>query len=67
MKNIIFNLLTLAAGIFALYEQAQSEPNKFIMFGCFAVFMVGIYRIMKRIPSKHEQDLIREKQRENEL
>ncbi len=67
MKNIIFNLLTLAAGILALYEQSQEVPNKFVMFGCFAVFMIGIYRIMKRIPSKHKQDLIREKQRENEL
>lgn len=65
MKNIIINLLTLACGINALYEQSKPEPNKFILFGCFIVFMIGIYRIMKRIPSKHDQDAAREFYRES--
>ncbi|NJM78622.1 MAG: M3 family oligoendopeptidase [Flavobacterium sp.] len=56
MKNFIYTILLFSLGVYAIYEQSKPEPNKFIMFGAFALFMVGLYKIMKKIPSKNEQD-----------
>ncbi|VXB74518.1 conserved hypothetical protein [Flavobacterium sp. 9AF] len=56
MKNLIFNLLLFALGIYAIYEQSKPEPNKIIMFVAFALFMIGLFRIMKKIPSKKDKE-----------
>lgn len=56
MKNFIYTILLFAFGVYALYEQSKPQPNKIIMFGAFALFMVGLYKIMKKIPSKSEQE-----------
>ena len=56
MKNLIYTLLLFAFGVYALYEQSKPNPNKFIMFGALALFMVGLYRIMKKIPSKNNEN-----------
>jgi hypothetical protein len=45
-----------AFGILALVEQSKSNPNKYIMISAMAVFMYGLYRLMKRIPSKNEDE-----------
>lgn len=56
MKNFIYTILLFSAGIYALYEQSKPEPNKFIMFGALVIFGIGLYRIMKKIPSKHNNE-----------
>jgi len=56
MLKFISILLFFGAGIYALYEQSKPEPNKFIMIGAMAIFMIGLYRIMKKIPNKNEED-----------
>jgi len=56
MLKIISILLFFGAGIFALYEQSKPEPNRFIMIGAMAIFMIGLFRIMKKIPNKNEED-----------
>jgi hypothetical protein len=56
MKQIISILIIAAFGILALVEQSKSKPNQLIMIGAMAVFMYGLYRLMKRIPSKNEDE-----------
>jgi hypothetical protein len=56
MLKFISILLFFGAGIYAVYEQSKPEPNKFIMIGAMAIFMIGLYRIMKKIPNKNEED-----------
>lgn len=56
MKNLIYTFLLFAFGIYALYEQSKPEPNKFIMYGALVIFGIGLYRIMKKIPSKHNEE-----------
>lgn len=43
-------------GIYALYEQSKPTPNVFIMVGALGVFMYGLFRLMKKIPSKNEEE-----------
>lgn len=56
MLKFISILLFFGAGIFALYEQSKPEPNRFIMIGAMAIFIIGLFRIMKKIPNKNEED-----------
>jgi hypothetical protein len=56
MKQFISILIIAAFGIIALFEQSKSKPNQFIMIGAIAVFMYGLYRLMKQIPSKNEDE-----------
>ena len=56
MMKFVSILLFFGAGIYALYEQSKPEPNTIIMIGAMAIFMIGLYRIMKKIPNKNEED-----------
>lgn len=56
MKNFLYTIVLFSAGIYALYEQSKPEPNKFVMYGAIVIFGIGLYRIMKKIPSKHNND-----------
>lgn len=56
MLKIISILLFFGAGIYALHEQSKPEPNKFVMIGAMAIFVTGLYRIMKKIPNKNEDN-----------
>jgi uncharacterized membrane protein HdeD (DUF308 family) len=56
MKQFLYVLLYAAVGILALIEQAKEVPNQFIMIGALAVFMYGLFQIMKKVPSKKEDD-----------
>lgn len=50
----IYIILLFAAAFLALFEQASAQPNKFIMIGCIVIFMVGLMRLMAKVPSKNE-------------
>ena len=56
MKQFLYVLLFAAVGILALIEQSKEVPNQFIMIGALAVFMYGLFQIMKKVPSKKEDD-----------
>ena len=49
-------LVVAAAGIIALVEQSKVQPNPTIMIGAIGVFMYGMYKLMKKIPSKNEDN-----------
>jgi inner membrane protein involved in colicin E2 resistance len=56
MKQFISILLIAGFGILALVEQSKTHPNQYIMIGAMAVFMFGLFRLMKKIPSKKEDE-----------
>ena len=56
MKQFLYVLLFIAVGILALIEQSKEVPNQFIMIGALAVFMYGLFQIMKKVPAKKEEE-----------
>lgn len=56
MKKFLYTLAFAAVGIFAIYEQSKPNPNKFIMIGAMAIFMIGLYSIMRKIPNKNNEN-----------
>lgn len=52
----ITNLLFLVCGAVAIWEQSKPNPNKFLMIFCMFIFGIGLYRLMKKIPSKDENN-----------
>lgn len=52
----LYNILVIVCGIFAFLEQSKPEPNVFIIIICMFVFGAGLYRLMKKIPNKEEEN-----------
>lgn len=55
MKTI-YIILFFAAAFVALFEQSKAQPNKIIMIACIVVFMVGLMRLMSKVPGKGENN-----------
>jgi hypothetical protein len=55
MKTI-YIVLFFAAAFVALFEQSKAQPNKIIMIACIVVFMVGLMRLMSKVPGKGENN-----------
>lgn len=43
-------------GAVAIYAQAQEKQNQYILMGGIVLLMIGVYRLSRNIPSKHEND-----------
>ncbi|MEY8847742.1 hypothetical protein AB9K26_02945 [Psychroserpens sp. XS_ASV72] len=56
MSKKINYLLILIGAIVAIYAQAGEDQNQIILIAGIVVLMMGIYRISKNIPSKHNQE-----------
>ncbi|WP_116787972.1 hypothetical protein [Flavobacterium psychrotrophum] len=54
MKTI-YIILMFAAAFIALYEQSLAKPNPYLMVGAIIVFMLGLMRLMSKVPGKNEQ------------
>lgn len=50
----VYIILLFAAAFLALYEQSKAEPNVILMVIAIIVFMVGIMRLMAKVPSKRD-------------
>lgn len=50
----VYIILLFAAAFLALYEQSKAEPNVILMVIAIIVFMIGIMRLMAKVPSKSE-------------
>ena len=48
-------ILLFAAAFVALFEQSKAKPNMLIMIACIVVFMVGLMRLMSKIPDKNDK------------
>ena len=56
MKQFLTIFGYALVGILAMFEQSKPAPNRLIMIGAMAVFMFGLYKLMKKIPSKNEDE-----------
>lgn len=54
--KILFIVLLFGVAFFALYEQSKPEPNKFLMIGAIVLFMLGLMRLMSKVPGKNEKN-----------
>ncbi|AWH86237.1 hypothetical protein HYN59_14460 [Flavobacterium album] len=54
MKTI-YIILLFGAAFLALFEQSQAKPNMIIMIAAMAAFMIGLMRLMAKVPSKGER------------
>ncbi|OYQ44368.1 hypothetical protein CHU92_02480 [Flavobacterium cyanobacteriorum] len=52
MKTI-YIILMFAAAFLALWEQSKPQPNKYLMVGGIAVFMLGLMQLMNKVPGKN--------------
>ena len=55
MKKIIITLVAIAF-FFAFYEQTKPKPNVIITVIAVLIFMLGILKLMSKIPSKKPED-----------
>lgn len=51
----IYIILLFAAAFLALFEQSKEHPNKIVMVGAIVVFMLGLMRLMSKVPSKNQE------------
>ena len=63
MKTI-YIILFFAAAFVALFEQSKAKPNMIIMVACIVIFMIGMMKLMSKVPSKSQKD---ENDREDEV
>ena len=54
--SFLFPCALLGVGVLALIEQGKPNPNKIILFGAMALFMIGLFRIMNKIPSRSREE-----------
>ena len=55
MKTI-YIILMFAAAFVALYEQSLARPNVIIMVVAIIIFMLGLMRLMSKVPGKHDSN-----------
>lgn len=44
-----------AAAFIALYEQSKEHPNNIVMVVAIVVFMLGLMRLMSKVPGKNQE------------
>ena len=55
MKTI-FIILMFAAAFVALYEQSLPRPNVIIMAVAISIFMLGLMKLMSKVPGKNDSN-----------
>ena len=55
MKTI-YIVLTFAAAFVALYEQSLAKPNVIIMVVAIIIFMLGLMKLMSKVPGKYDSN-----------
>lgn len=53
MKKTLFIIVLFAAAFMAFLEQSRPNPNRYILIGAIAVFMLGLMQLMSKVPSKN--------------
>lgn len=54
ISRLINYLCILAGGAVAIYAQAETKQNTYLLMGGIVLLMFGIYRISRNIPSKYD-------------
>jgi len=55
MKYLNYVLILVGAFV-AIYAESGADQNQYILIGGIVLLMVGIYRISKTIPSRHDAE-----------
>lgn len=55
MKTI-YIVLMFAAAFVALYEQSLQKPNLYIMIAAIVIFMMGMMKLMSKVPDKNQNN-----------
>jgi hypothetical protein len=45
-----------AAAFVALYEQSLQKPNLYIMIAAIVIFMMGMMKLMSKVPDKNQNN-----------
>lgn len=53
MKKTLYIIIIFVAAFMAFLEQSKPEPNRYILIGGIAVFMLGLMQLMSKVPSKN--------------
>lgn len=56
MKNFLVLIFFFGVIVYALMEQNKENPNPYILSVGLAIFLLGFYRIYKKVPSKEEEN-----------
>ena len=55
MKKILVPIMAIAI-FFAFFEQSKEIPNLFITIIAMVIFMIGMIKLMSKVPSKKPED-----------
>lgn len=55
MKKIQLPIMAIAI-FFAFYEYAKPKPNLYIVVATIVIFMLGMMKLMTKVPSKKPED-----------
>lgn len=55
MKYFNYLLIVLGA-VIAIYSKYETTQNEYILIGGIVVLMIGVYRISRSVPSKHDRE-----------
>ncbi|MGJ8593275.1 MAG: hypothetical protein ACSHXF_12045 [Aquaticitalea sp.] len=56
LSRFISLVLIIMGGFIAFYAQAGASQNQYILVGGIFILMMGVYRISRHIPSKHDRE-----------
>lgn len=55
LSRLLSLILILVGGFIAFYAQAGANQNQYILVAGIFILMMGVYRISRNIPSKHDR------------
>lgn len=55
MKTL-YIIALFGAAFYALYEQSKAEPNTIAMIIAIVVFMIGLMKLMSKVPSRSQDN-----------
>ncbi|MDO5971839.1 hypothetical protein Q4Q35_18710 [Flavivirga aquimarina] len=55
MKYLNYILIVLGA-VVAVYAKSEKEQNEFVLIGGIIILMIGVYRVSRNVPSKHDRE-----------
>ena len=56
ISRLINYICIVAGGVVAIYAQAETKQNTYLLIGGITVLMFGIYRVSRNIPSKNDNE-----------
>ncbi len=56
LSRLLNVFLIIIGGIIAFYAQAGANQNQYILVAGIFILMIGVYRISRNIPSKHDRE-----------